>query len=397
MSLSGLSANTLYHYRVKSKDASGNLAVSSDFIFTTTSGVDVTPPVISSVTATSISSSSATITWMTNEASDSQVEYGLTTSYGNSTTLNPSLVTSHSAGLAGLSANTLYHYRVKSKDASTNLAVSGDFTFTTTTGSSGGNLALAATASASSEDVNHGQTAAKAIDGVVDGWPGDHTKEWASDGEGSGAWLQLNFPSAVTINKVIMYDRPGLGTEVLAAQLTFSSGSPVSVGALDNEGAAMQVTFSSRTVTWLRFIVTDAEGSDLGLAEIEVFGPATAALKSGDEISAVHKSTTASSLPQNFSLSPLYPNPFAANGTATGFQINLPEPGHVVAVIYDLAGHEIKRLYDGMMSPGRPSLRWDGKNQHGVVAGTGIYLLRVEFVGRAGRRETAIQRVILMK
>ena len=40
------------------------------------------------------------------------------------------MVTSHSQGLSGLTGSTLYHYRVKSKDAAGNPAVSGDFTFT---------------------------------------------------------------------------------------------------------------------------------------------------------------------------------------------------------------------------------------------------------------------------
>jgi len=128
--LSGLSANTLYHYRVKSKDAAGNLATSDDFTFTTSAG-DITPPIISNVAASNLTTSSATINWNTNEASDSQVEYGLTTSYGNTTSLNTSLVISHSVSLSGLSANTLYHYRVKSKDAAGNLAVSSDFVFQT--------------------------------------------------------------------------------------------------------------------------------------------------------------------------------------------------------------------------------------------------------------------------
>src|SRR5207247_4304711 len=75
--------------------------------------------------------SGASIAWTTNEASDSQVEYGTTTAYGSSTTLNTSLVTSHSVNLSGLAANTTYHYRVKSRDAAGNLAVSGDQTFTT--------------------------------------------------------------------------------------------------------------------------------------------------------------------------------------------------------------------------------------------------------------------------
>lgn len=96
------------------------------------SGVaDTNPPVISSVSASSITSNSATITWTTNEASDSQVEYGLTASYGSQTVLNTSPVTSHSQNISGLTANTTYHYRVKSSDAAGNLATSADYTFTT--------------------------------------------------------------------------------------------------------------------------------------------------------------------------------------------------------------------------------------------------------------------------
>ncbi|MEK6287230.1 MAG: fibronectin type III domain-containing protein [Acidobacteriota bacterium] len=127
----GLNPGALYHYRVMSKDAAGNLAVSSDFTFTTLSGADTTPPVISGVAASGITTNSATITWSTNEASDTQVEFGTTTGYGKSTAVNASLGTSHTALLTGLSANTSYHYRVKSKDASGNLAASGDFTFAT--------------------------------------------------------------------------------------------------------------------------------------------------------------------------------------------------------------------------------------------------------------------------
>ena len=127
--LSGLAANTTYHYRVKSKDASGNPATSADFTFTTT---DLTAPVITAVQATAITQNSATITWTTNEPADTQVEYGLSTSYGSTTTLNATLSTAHSQPLSGLAGGTTYHYRVKSKDASGNPAASADFTFTTT-------------------------------------------------------------------------------------------------------------------------------------------------------------------------------------------------------------------------------------------------------------------------
>ena len=86
--------------------------------------------IISEVQSSGVTNSSATITWATNLASSSQVEYGLTTSYGSSTTNNPTLVTSHSQTLAGLAPSTTYHYRAKSV-AGTDTKYSGDYTFTT--------------------------------------------------------------------------------------------------------------------------------------------------------------------------------------------------------------------------------------------------------------------------
>ncbi len=96
---------------------------------------DETAPVISGVSAPSVSSTSALITWMTDETSTSVVEYGETTAYGDILT-NTNLVLSHSMPLSGLTASTAYHYRVKSVDASGNPAISADYTFTTTETSS---------------------------------------------------------------------------------------------------------------------------------------------------------------------------------------------------------------------------------------------------------------------
>ncbi|MFA6097479.1 MAG: chitobiase/beta-hexosaminidase C-terminal domain-containing protein [Candidatus Paceibacterota bacterium] len=101
---------------------------------------DTTPPVISAISSSGVTSSGAAVSWTTNETSDSQVEYGTTTSYGSSTTLNTSLVTSHSQSLANLTPSTLYHYRVKSKDAAGNLATSADMNFTTLASSIAVNL-----------------------------------------------------------------------------------------------------------------------------------------------------------------------------------------------------------------------------------------------------------------
>lgn len=124
--VAGLTTQTLYHYRVKSRNSLGALTMSADFTFTTT-----TEPVISAVQATGITWNSATITWITDETANSQVDYGTTTAYGASTTLNPAMVTSHSVPLSNLASTTTYHYRVRSTDAAANLNVSGDYSFTT--------------------------------------------------------------------------------------------------------------------------------------------------------------------------------------------------------------------------------------------------------------------------
>jgi chitodextrinase len=92
---------------------------------------DATPPVISGIGVGGITSSGATLSWSTDEPADTQVEYGTTTSYGASTAIVSTLLTSHSQSLTGLNPATLYHYRVKSRDTAGNLAVSADGTFTT--------------------------------------------------------------------------------------------------------------------------------------------------------------------------------------------------------------------------------------------------------------------------
>jgi Bacterial Ig domain/Purple acid Phosphatase, N-terminal domain len=122
-------ANGNHTINARARDAAGNSALSASVIVTVFN--DKTPPVLSAITAVSITSSGATITWTTDEAATSQVDYGTSTAYTNTTGLDANLVVSHSATLTGLSANTVYHYRVRSRDASGNLATSGDFTFTT--------------------------------------------------------------------------------------------------------------------------------------------------------------------------------------------------------------------------------------------------------------------------
>lgn len=103
--------------------------------------VDTTKPEITSIVDPSVDDGtlgpkSASINWTTDELASSRVDYGTTSAYGTSKsepeTGDPTYVVSHSVVLTDLQPETTYHYRVKSKDAAGNEAVSDDKTFTTT-------------------------------------------------------------------------------------------------------------------------------------------------------------------------------------------------------------------------------------------------------------------------
>ncbi|MDY6966717.1 MAG: CARDB domain-containing protein, partial [Halobacteriota archaeon] len=93
--------------------------------------VDNTLPTISNITATDITSNSTTITWDTDEPSDSLVRYG--TEAGNYTLQKHDTenVTSHSVDLTGLAEDTTYYFVVNSTDLSENSNESEEYNFTT--------------------------------------------------------------------------------------------------------------------------------------------------------------------------------------------------------------------------------------------------------------------------
>lgn len=122
--LTGLATSTTYYFLAQSTDNAGNVGTSSQMSFTTMSDPDTTDPVISSVQATSTASTSASVTWNTDEPATGAVWYGTTTpvvlalpTLSVSTT---TLGTSHSFSIADLATSTTYYYTVVSADSSGN-------------------------------------------------------------------------------------------------------------------------------------------------------------------------------------------------------------------------------------------------------------------------------------
>jgi len=129
VTLTGLAAGATYDFDVMSADSSAVSSTSANSTFSTTGTAP--PPVISNVSSSSVTSGSATITWTTDQASTSVVNYGPTTGYGSTASLAP-LVTSHSVTLTGLSPNTTYDFDVVSANAANASSSSTNLTFTTT-------------------------------------------------------------------------------------------------------------------------------------------------------------------------------------------------------------------------------------------------------------------------
>jgi phosphodiesterase/alkaline phosphatase D-like protein len=112
------------------RDGAGNITTSAGINVTVST--DTLPPVISGVSVTSVTKTSATSRWNTNEPANGQVEYGTSPCpCSNQTALISNLTTSHAISLSGLARNTLYFYRVKSRDAAGNLSTSTAQNFTT--------------------------------------------------------------------------------------------------------------------------------------------------------------------------------------------------------------------------------------------------------------------------
>ncbi|MFA5313983.1 MAG: fibronectin type III domain-containing protein, partial [Methanomassiliicoccales archaeon] len=125
VTITGLSAATTYHFRVRSASTTdpSDIDYSSDRTFTTNAAE------ITSVTINVRNSNSVIITWTTAASSTSVIEYGTSSSYGSTAT--GSSGTSHSVTITGLSADATYHFRAMSVISSSSTHCSADRTFTT--------------------------------------------------------------------------------------------------------------------------------------------------------------------------------------------------------------------------------------------------------------------------
>ena len=87
---------------------------------------------------------------------------------------------------------------------------------------------------------------------------------------------------------------------------------------------------------------------------------------------------------------PNFPNPF--NPTTT-IALSLDRAQNVRLDIFDARGRLVRVLHDCALAAGRNELQWDGRDDRGMQAASGVYFSRA----RTDQGETRSQRMMLVK
>ena len=82
-----------------------------------------------------------------------------------------------------------------------------------------------------------------------------------------------------------------------------------------------------------------------------------------------------------------HPNPF---NPSTSIRFALPAAGPVRLSVHDLEGRRIRTLVDARLPAGEHVRRWDGRDQLGQPAASGLYVLRLEAAGTVATRKAVL-------
>ena len=100
-------------------------------------------------------------------------------------------------------------------------------------------------------------------------------------------------------------------------------------------------------------------------------------------------------LPQSFILGQNYPNPF--NPTTT-IPFALPTESQIKLEIFNLLGQRVAVVEEGIFQAGNHKTVWDGRNSSGIMAASGVYLLKMHAEGTVKAKSfDHVSKLILMK
>jgi len=88
--------------------------------------------------------------------------------------------------------------------------------------------------------------------------------------------------------------------------------------------------------------------------------------------------------PDELAFGAVYPNPAAGEVT---IEVAVPEAMALQVELYNVLGQQVSLLYSGELAPGVHELHWDGRTSAGMMAASGVYLVRL--MGPDGQQDTA--------
>jgi hypothetical protein len=299
---------------------------------------------ISNIRVSNLSSSSATVTWITADDIDGCVNYGLTTGLGQASCDPRPDDDVHSVLITGLSPESTYFFEVVSGDETDDNG-GAYYTFSTTEIGSG-------------------------IPYVVFGY------------------VQLPEEAGPAVETIIsVWISSGRSLSHPLSTLTDSNGSWfVNLGNLKDSGDGSVFPYSAGDSIFI-----DAQGSGDGFG-----GDSTTVTGSSpqDVGTIVLEAPPVGVEPQPISTSGIIlhqnlPNPI---GNRTEIRFTLPKEGHIRLGIYDISGSRIRTLIDCREVPGKHSAVWDGRDDRGVAVASGIYFYRLQTQGEVLTRACSLLR-----
>jgi hypothetical protein len=419
-SITGLSANTTYYYRVRAYNSSGTSG-NSDTITATTSSPPVAPPgtptLASPLNGATEVATNPSLSWNPSSWAASYRLQVCTDAIFTSLAYDQSNITDTSRQVSGLSNKTLYYWRVNATNSAGTSDWSGAWSFTTTLVSPPAQTAWQddfesySTDSFPSAWVPDGNATDNATNYITSSTSGQGAKSLQLHGVVAGCWGSIAYRQ-ITISPPFELElmvrngneslsgchpeRAGIGLRqgthwsnpsrsfvefmgngnVLSASgdllQTFSTLSWYTVRVRYEKPTTTEVKMTywiDGTRRGVETLTADPEEDQMTNLELNV-QEGTAWFDNVGISIVTFVQQLAESIPNKFYLLQNYPNPF---NPLTTIEFTIPKPSPITLTIFNSLGMDIEVLVKGDLSPGHYRVRW---NPHDNPSGVYFYQLR---------------------
>ncbi len=370
---------------------------------------------VTSNSATNITSTTATlngIVYPNGLSTIVQFDYGTNTGYGNTVTASQSPVTgssnvSVSANLTGLAANTLYHFRVKATnsngitygpDSTFSTIKRGDIDGNTSNGPDAYSASLVLKYLAGLDTLNAQQLAVAEVDGNTGLTANDaywilYATAYGSFPDGSVPKAEGPSTGAISAGQLCSQENSNLVTIPIILQKSHGIHACFIELNINKSFADVENVAANIPRDWLmvhNYVngvlkiamagVTPLTDGNLAMISLNLKDKnAGFSINGSAKLNANLKQAinnfTVQAVPNQFGLSQNYPNPF---NPSTKIKYQLARDSHVSLTVYDILGQKVRTLINELQQAGYYNITWDGNNDAGNKAASGIYIYRLQ-------------------